>query len=505
MRSQLPRTHAPRTLPARPSLRHLKLEAKRRLAAGEFVTLHAAQTAIAREHGLSSWARLKQACTSGSHALAHLLWVAERFSGAGRPGWTAPGEDELRQHFDDRFLAAIAPGTLAEQASQTGLRGELVVISQAPLEAQVELAGVRLVAAADAAPPHRLTGLRGFPLGDRVTDPRVKDPPPARTLGDPPDGIAAVAEQARAELGVPALLLAGGDPGRAPWAVATGHADLDRSEPLQPGSLFPVPGLTGLVTGTAVLRLAADGLLGLDDPANRHLRAVRLEDDAVTVGELLSHSGGVGNPEEYAADSVPDLAALMGPVIGCDGPRGTVRASNGGYGVLGQLIADVTGLPFARAAEELVLQSLGMRDSQFPAKAADIAPNAVTGYTLTPDGAFEALPARVSTVQAIAGLWSTGADLVRLGTGWPSLLPAALTRAALTRQAGPGPRGLDVGFGWLLDGETAAYGGAGFEAVAMLRSRVRDLRTHVVLASRAVIVEPADDALRRAWLTGGAA
>ena len=39
----------------------------------------------------------------------------------------------------------------------------------------------------------------------------------------------------------------------------------------------------------------------------------------------------------------------------------------------------------------------------------------------------------------------------------------------------------------------------------MLRSRVRDLRTQVVLTSRAVIVEPADDRLRRAWLTGGAA
>ena len=398
----------PRALPVRPSLRYLKLEAKRRLAAGEFGTLHDAQTAIAREHGLSSWPRLKQACTSGSHALAHLLWVAERFSGAGRPGWTAPGEDELRQHFDDQFLAAITPGTLAEQASQAGLRGDLTVISQAPLEAQVELAGLRLMATADTAPPHRLTGLRGFPLGDRVTDPRVKDPTPTRTLGDPPDGIAAVADRARVELGVPALLLAGGDPGRASWTVATGQADLDRSEPLQPGSLFPVPGLTGLVTGTAVLRLAADGLLGLDDPANRYLRAVRLEDDAVT------------------------------------------------------------------------------------------------GYTLTPDGAFEALPARVSTVQAIAGLWSTGADLVRLGTGWPSLLPAALTRAALTRQAGSGPRGLDVGFGWLLDGETVVYGGAGFEAVAMLRSRVRDLRTQVVLASRAVIVEAVDDGLRRAWLTGGA-
>ncbi|MGH3176728.1 MAG: serine hydrolase domain-containing protein, partial [Streptosporangiaceae bacterium] len=312
-------------------------------------------------------------------------------------------------------------------------------------------------------------------------------------------------ERARAELGLPALLLAGGDPGRAPWAVAVGHADLDRSEPLEPGVLFPVPGLTGLVTGTAVLRLAADGLFGLDDPANRHLRAVHLEDDAVTVGELLSHSGGVGNPEEYSADSVPDLAALMGPVIACDGSRGTVRASNGGYGVLGQLVADVTGLPYAHAAENLVLEPLGMRDSRFPAKAADIVPDAVTGYTLTPDGVCEAFPAQVPTVQAMAGLWSTGADLIRLGTGWPSLLPAALTRAALTRQAGPGPRGLDVGFGWLLDGDTAVYGGAGFEAVAMLRSRVRDLRTHVVLTSRAVTVESLDDRLRRTWLTGGAA
>src|SRR6478735_6251535 len=44
-RTQAPRTRAPRTLPARPSLRHLKLEAKRRRAAGEFVTLHDAQPA----------------------------------------------------------------------------------------------------------------------------------------------------------------------------------------------------------------------------------------------------------------------------------------------------------------------------------------------------------------------------------------------------------------------------------------------------------------------------
>src|SRR5690348_14039588 len=101
-----------RSLPARPSLRHLKLEAKRRLAAGEFATLHDAQAAIAREHGLPSWAALKQACAQDGPALAHLRWIIERFSAADSLGWAPPGEDELREHFDDRFLAAMPAGDL---------------------------------------------------------------------------------------------------------------------------------------------------------------------------------------------------------------------------------------------------------------------------------------------------------------------------------------------------------------------------------------------------------
>ena len=512
-----------RSLPARPSLRHLKLEAKRRLAAGEFATLHDAQAAIAREHGLPSWARLKQACAARNSAagdgaagdgaaLAHLRWIVERFSGAGRPGWTPPGEDEFREHFDDRLLAAIPAGGLAEAIAgmAADLRTELVVVRQAPLEVQVQLAGQRYVAVADSVPPHRLIGLRGFVLGERITDPRLTAPRPSRTLGQPPDGtllatMGAIAARACAELGLPALLLAGGEPGRAPWAVATGHADLgsaslDEAEPLQPGHRFPVPGVTALVTGTAVLRLVADGLLGLDDPVNHHLRAVSLADDAVTVRDLLSHAGGVDSPAELYADSVPELAELMGPVISCSGARGTVSPSNGGIGVLGQLIADITGQPYTEAATRLVLEPLGMRDSRFPAKAADIGPDAVTGYTATRDGALEPFPARVSTIPAVAGLWSAGADLVRLGTGWSSLLPAALARAALTPQAEPGPAGIRVGLGWLLDGRTAAHGGAGFEAVTLLRSRVRDHRTYVVLTSRAVTIESLDDSLRHAWL-----
>ena len=270
---------------------------------------------------------------------------------------------------------------------------------------------------------------------------------------------------------------------------------------MEAGHRFSVPGVTALVTATAVLRLVAEGRLGLDAPANDHLRAVRLADDSVTVRELLSHTGGVDNPAELYGDSVPDLATLMGPVISCGGSRGTVQPSNGGYAVLGQLIADVTGLPYDRAAIRLVLDPLGMRDSRFPARPADIGPGAVTGYTVTADGAVEPFPPQVATVPAIAGLWSTGADLVRLGTGWPSLLPEALAREALTVQAGPGPGGLRTGLGWLFapDDQTALHGGAGLDAVAWLRSRVRDRRTHVILTSRAITIESIDDRLLRIW------
>src|SRR6266498_779261 len=266
----------PRSLPRRPSLRYLKLEAKRRLAAGEFAALHDAQAAIAWEHGLPSWTALKQLICGQpqqeSHALPQLRWVIARFRDAGDPAWAAPDDDELRQHFDGQLLSAVPAGELiaAITGVATALREEPVVIGQAPLSARVQLAGLEVFASVEADPPHRLTGLQGYPLGGRITDTRVTAPPPARTLGDVPAEMAEVADGAFAELGLAALVLAGGGPGTPVWVVAKGWADLDRAEVLDPGHRLPASGVTALVTATAVLR------------------TVRLADDAITVRELLS-------------------------------------------------------------------------------------------------------------------------------------------------------------------------------------------------------------------------
>ncbi len=508
-----------RSLPGRPSLRYLRLEAKRRLAAGEFPTLHDAQTAIAREHGLPSWAALKQsvsdpAAAAGQdepgHALAQLRWLISRFEGAADPGWVAPGEDELRQHFIDQFLAVLPPAALVAQiASAAGdLRGELAVLGQGPLEAQVRLADVEYLVVVEPEPPHRIAGLHAMPLGRRVRDPRVTAPAPVRTLGEVPAGVEAAAEEAFAESGLAALLLAGGTPGnKDPWVLAKGWADLDRGEVLDPGHRFPAPGVTVLVTATAVLRLVADGRVGLDTPANDHLRTVRLADDTVTVRDLLAHTGGVDDPAEVYAGAVQDLATLMGPVIGCSGPRGVARPSNGGVAVLGQLIADVTRTPYADAARALILEPLGMRDSTFPETEASIDPAAVTGYALTLEGVFQPVTTRICTVQAAGGLWSTGADLVRLGLGWPTLLPASLAHEALTPQVPSGeprdgePQGPVTGLGWLLSprGDLAVHAGAGPDATASLGLRIRDHRMHVVLTSRMIPINPIEARLLRAW------
>jgi CubicO group peptidase (beta-lactamase class C family) len=499
-----------RPLPTHPSLRYLKLAAKRRLAAGEFPSLHDAQQAIASEYGQPSWAALKDFISGQppvrSQALPHLEWVIARFADAGEPAWTPPGEQELLQHFSEQVLAVLPAGALVAQiaSSSLDLHADLLVIEQEPLVVRARIAGAEVIAVAEQPPPHRLAGLHVIPLGGRITDARAATPPTS-VIGEVPAGVAAIADEAYAELGPAALVIAGGDRDRPAWAVAKGWANLERSEPLNPGHLLPAAGLSALVTVTAVLRLAAEGRVGLDRPANDLLRTVRLADDTITVRELLSYSSGIddlpANPAELFGPSVREVAAVIGPVVGCGGPRGVVRPTNSGCAVLGQLIADVTGSPYAAAVTSLVLLPLGMSRSAFPASAAGIGPGAVTGYTVTAAGAFEPVPATVCTLQAAGGLWATAADLVRLGTGWSSLLTAELAREALVPQAASESGEGHAGLGWLIRprGDTAVLGGVGPDGIASLTIRMRDNRTHLTMASRLVLLDSVDDRLLRSW------
>lgn len=475
------------------------------MKSGEFPALYEAQLAIAREHGQPSWATLKElVCGQSqpeSRALSQLRWIKSRFADAGAPGWAAPDDQELRLHFHDEFLTRVGVDKLVETITgmAVDLREEVVVADFSPLAVQVQLAGWQVHVVADARPPHRLKAVNRFPLGRRITDPRVAAPV-TRTFGEVPAAVNRVVAEAFTEIGLPGLVLAGGAPESGPgWVLARGWADLDRASPLEVGHRFPVYFVTSLFTAMAVLRLVAEGRVGLDAPANDYLRTVRLADDSVTVREVLTHTGGVGDPARPpAVDRAPDLVTQVGPVLPCDGQRGAFQISAGGPAALGQLAADITGSPYPDAMARLVFGPLGMTSSSFPS----IWPpdSAVVGYTvrLDGDGAFEPVPPRVPGIQAVSGLWTTAADLVRFCVAWKSLLPAALARQALRPHTTGGPvRGRNFGLGWVVGprGDVAGIAASGPGASASLLVRDPDrsggcAQVQVALANRLIPVEP---------------
>jgi CubicO group peptidase (beta-lactamase class C family) len=495
-----------RHLPDRLSLRHSKLEAKRRLAAGEFTTLHDAQLAVAREHGMSSWAALKDhiagADTGGGPVLAQVRWVFGRYADADEPGWAAPARDELSEHLTEQLLSLVPPKTAAAILGSVAskLQEDLVVIDADSLHLKAKVADLLVEASVEPEAPHRLTALALAPGGAPAADTRLVQPPTVR-FGPVPEPVPGVVEDSHMQLGLAGLTAAGewrSGPGHEVWACSRGWADLERNVPLDPGHRFPAYGITTLVTSTAVLRLVADGAITLDDPVSLHLRSLRLADDAVTVRELLSHTGGVDSPPSAWAEAVADVADVLGPVVGCSGPRGEFAFSNGGYAVLGQVIADLTGSSFAEAATRLVLEPLGMADSWFPPQA-PVSPDTACGYRLTRDGALEPEPPPTFALQSAGGLWSTAPDLVRFGSRWRTLLPAELAEQALRPHAQQYDSAAEIGLGWLLRRpmDAAGHSGGGPGSSASLITRPSTGRTCVVFANRLVPLEAVNARLLR--------
>jgi hypothetical protein len=94
--------------------------------------------------------------TLGHPALTQLRWVISRFGGADGPGWSAPADGELSEHFTDRFLEVTTLSGIAAR-----LREELVVTQDDSPPARARAGGIGLEAEAEAEPPHRRRAGRG--------------------------------------------------------------------------------------------------------------------------------------------------------------------------------------------------------------------------------------------------------------------------------------------------------------------------------------------------------
>jgi len=312
--------------------------------------------------------------------------------------------------------------------------------------------------------------------------------------------------------------------------------------PVARDAIFRISSDTKPITAAAVLALAAEGLLDIDEPVDRLLpeladrRVLRRMDGplddtvpanrAITVRDLLTFTFGFGmaiemflSPEPWpvveAADALnlgtigppaphvqpdPDTwIANLGtlPLLAQPGERWFY---NTGASVLGVLAARAAGQPFADVLRTRLFEPLGMRDTAFWTPHTD---RLVTAYRPTPDGlavldppdgAWSRPPA---FGDGAAGLLSTADDLLAFSRmllrGGTPVLPAESVHAMTTDQLTPqqkarGGLGPDFfkdkswGFGQAVM-DSGAYGWAGGFGSTWLIDPNEDL-TVIVLTQR---------------------
>lgn len=172
--------------------------------------------------------------------------------------------------------------------------------------------------------------------------------------------------------------------GRLVLARGYGLADIERDEPVQSGSLFRIASISKPITAVAVLKLAQEGRLDLDDKAFQLLEHLQAPTGAttdsgiydITIRQLLRHSGGWVRDRSFDPMFIPERAARG---VGAPEPAtcetiirfmlgqplqfypGTQYAySNFGYCILGRIIEEVTGQSYDEYVRSQVLQPMGI-------------------------------------------------------------------------------------------------------------------------------------------------
>ena len=218
---------------------------------------------------------------------------------------------------------------------------------------------------------------------------------------------------------VPSLSIAVVRDGKPVYVRGAGLADVENRIAARAQTQYYIASSTKAFTGLACAILAERGVLDLDAPVTRYLPeltlAPPLDANAITLRRLLTHTSGLSNHAiefrtAYTGEFTPSLlVSLLGQST--EGKSG-FQYSNLGYVVASMVVERVTGKPWQRVVDELVLQPLGMtRTTSTISKAAELA----LGYTNDRDGSL--VRARVmktdATMHAAGGIVTTASDMAR--------------------------------------------------------------------------------------------
>jgi CubicO group peptidase (beta-lactamase class C family) len=208
--------------------------------------------------------------------------------------------------------------------------------------------------------------------------------------------------------------------GRIDYEQGYGTADLDHDVKITPTTVFHVASMSKQFTAAAILMLAQEGKLSLDDPVRKYVPEVPDFGVPITLRQLLHHISGLRDQWEllslagwrYSQDLITDadILALVSRQKSLNfTPGSAFLYSNTGFTLLAQVVKRVSGQSFRDFTTARLFQPLGMAHTHFRDDHAEIVKNIAYGYR--PEGDhFELSVTNFDTVGATS-LLTTVEDL----------------------------------------------------------------------------------------------
>ncbi len=238
-----------------------------------------------------------------------------------------------------------------------------------------------------------------------------------------------------------------------------GVANVELRSPAVAESVYEVASLTKQFVAVAVLLLAQDGKLTLDDPVSRHLPEAPPAWEKITLRHLLTHTSGIpdyddaGQPldprREYTEDELVKLAGKL-PAKFAPGVRWSY--SNTAYVMLGVIVHRVSGMPYGDFLRTRVFSRLHMGNTNVN-RPGDLLPFRAAGYRL--DAGLlknQEYLAETQCATGDGGIVSTVVDLAKWDAAIHSgsLLPPEVWNQVFKPVTLNSGKTFPYGFGWFI-------------------------------------------------------
>lgn len=208
---------------------------------------------------------------------------------------------------------------------------------------------------------------------------------------------------------------------------AFGLANLEYNVPNTTETIFEAGSVSKQFTAAAILLLAKEGKLSLDDDVRKWVPELPSYETPITIQHLITHTSGLkdwgsiygltGWPrttrvytQELSFDIVFRQQSLNFP------PGDQYSYSNSNYVMMVLITERVSGMRFARFCNERLFEPLGMKDTRWRDNHRDVIPGRATAYSAARGGFILNMP--FENVHGPGGLLTTTADLLR----WNRLL-----------------------------------------------------------------------------------